>query len=43
MYLPTAVSFALAVLVVGAVTTFIGYYTPVMVTGTILMVIATGL
>ncbi|KAJ5201681.1 uncharacterized protein N7498_006344 [Penicillium cinerascens] len=43
MYLPTAVPFALAVLVAGPTTTFIGYYTPVMVTGTVLMVIATGL
>ncbi|KAJ5300658.1 uncharacterized protein N7443_005660 [Penicillium atrosanguineum] len=43
MYLPTAVPFALAILVAGPITTMIGYYTPVMVTGTILMVIATGL
>lgn len=43
MYLPTAVPFALAVLVAGRVTTLIGYYTPVMVVGSILMTIATGL
>jgi hypothetical protein len=43
MYLPTAIPFALAVLVAGPVTTLIGYYTPVMVFGSILMAIATGL
>lgn len=43
MYLPTAVPFALAVLVAGPVTTLIGYYTPVMVLGSILMAISTGL
>lgn len=43
MYLPSAVPFALAILAAGPMTTFIGYYTPVMVTGTVLMVIATGL
>lgn len=35
--------FAIAVLVAGPITTMIGYYTPVMVIGTVLMVIGTGL
>lgn len=43
MYFPTAVPFAFAVLVAVPIRTMIGYYTPVMVTGTVLMVIATGL
>ncbi|KAJ5707954.1 hypothetical protein N7488_007755 [Penicillium malachiteum] len=43
MYLPTAIPFALAVLAAGPVTSFIGYYTPVMVIGSVLMAIATGL
>ncbi|KAJ5570579.1 uncharacterized protein N7459_010009 [Penicillium hispanicum] len=43
MYLPTAVPFALAILAAGYVTTRIGYYTPLMVLGSILMVIGTGL
>lgn len=43
MYLPTAVTFAPAVVVGGVITAKIGYYTPLMVVGSILMVIATGL
>ena len=43
MYLPTAIPFALAILVAGPVTTLIGFYTPVMVIGSILMAIGTGL
>ncbi|KAJ6010380.1 hypothetical protein N7451_001792 [Penicillium sp. IBT 35674x] len=43
MYLPTAVPFALAILAAGPLTTAIGYYTPIMVLGSILMAIATGL
>lgn len=43
MYLPTAIPFALAVLTAGPVTSFIGYYTPVMVVGSVLMAVATGL
>ncbi|KAJ5885804.1 hypothetical protein N7504_011640 [Penicillium tannophilum] len=43
MYLPTAVPFALAVLAAGPLTTAIGYYTPIMVLGSILMAVATGL
>ena len=43
MYLPSAVPFALAILAAGSITSFIGYYTPVMVAGSILMVIASGL
>lgn len=43
MYLPTAIPFALAILVAGPVTTLIGFYTPVMVIGSILMAVATGL
>lgn len=43
MYLPSAVPFALAILAAGPVTSFIGYYTPVMVAGSILMVIAASL
>lgn len=43
MYLPTAVSLAVGVLVAGPMTSRIGYYTPVMVVGSVLMIIATGL
>lgn len=43
MYLPTAIPFALAILIAGPVTTLIGFYTPVMVIGSILMAVATGL
>ncbi|KAJ5621967.1 hypothetical protein N7528_005199 [Penicillium herquei] len=43
MYLPTAIPFALAVLAAGPVTSFIGYYTPGMVIGSVFMAIATGL
>lgn len=43
MYLPTAITFAPAVVIGGVLTAKIGYYTPIMVVGSILMVIATGL
>lgn len=43
MYLPTAIPFALAILVAGPITSLIGYYTPAMVVGSILMAISTGL
>ncbi|KAJ5087945.1 hypothetical protein N7456_011561 [Penicillium angulare] len=43
MYLPTAIPFALAILAAGPLTALIGFYTPAMVVGSILMAIATGL
>ncbi|KAJ6115716.1 hypothetical protein N7523_006133 [Penicillium sp. IBT 18751x] len=43
MYLPTAIPFALAILAAGPITSFIGYYTPVMVVGSVLVAVATGL
>lgn len=43
MYLATAIPFAIAILVAGPVTSLIGYYTPVMILGTVLMAISTGL
>ena len=43
MYLPTAVAFALAIFVAGNITSLIGYYTPVMVIGTILLSVGAGL
>lgn len=43
MYLPTAIPFALAILIAGPVTSHIGYYTPVMIIGTVLTAISTGL
>ena len=43
MYLPTVIPFAVAVLAAGPITTPIGYYTPAMVLGSILMAVATSL
>ena len=43
MYLPTAISFALAIFFAGNLTSFIGYYTPVMLAGTIFMAVGAGL
>lgn len=43
MYLPTAATFALAVFFGGNLTSLIGYYSPVMLTGTIFMAIGAGL
>ncbi|KAH8811527.1 putative efflux pump antibiotic resistance protein [Xylogone sp. PMI_703] len=43
MYLPFAVAFAIAIMVAGSVTTFIGYYTPVMVIGSVLVAVGAGL
>jgi len=43
MYLPLAISFAIAVLIAGPVTSFIGYYIPAMIFGSVLMAVATGL
>ena len=43
MYLPFAAAFAVAILVAGSVTTFIGYYTPVMVIGSVLVAVGAGL
>jgi len=43
MYLPTALSLAVAILIAGRITSSIGYYTPVMVAGTILLSVGAGL
>ncbi|KAJ5500747.1 Major facilitator superfamily domain general substrate transporter [Penicillium expansum] len=43
MYLPTALSFAISIFVAGNITSWLGYYTPVMVTGTALMSVGAGL
>ena len=43
MYLPTAVTFAVAVFFGGSLTSLIGYYSPVMLTGTVFMSIGAGL
>lgn len=43
MYLPTALSFAIAIFCAGNITSWLGYYTPVMVTRSILMAIGAGL
>lgn len=43
MYLPTALSFAVSILVAGPATTIIGYYSPLMVLGSVMMIVATGL
>jgi MFS family permease len=42
-YLPTAVSFAVAVLLAGPATSLFGYYNPVMIFGSILMVVGVAL
>jgi hypothetical protein len=43
MCLPTALSFAIAIFVAGNITSWLGYYTPVMITGTALMGVGAGL
>ncbi|KUI65597.1 Putative HC-toxin efflux carrier TOXA [Cytospora mali] len=43
MYLPSAASLALAVLAAGHVTGWVGYYTPVMILGTVLMSAGAGM
>jgi MFS family permease len=43
MYLPTTVPFALAIFFAGSLTTWIGYYTPVMIAGSILLAVGGGL
>jgi hypothetical protein len=43
MYLPFATAFAIAVMVAGSATTLLGYYTPVMIIGSILVAIGAGL
>jgi MFS family permease len=43
MYLPTAIPFALAIFFAGNLTSWLGYYTPVMVAGTILLSVGGGL
>ena len=43
MYLPTALPFAIAIFGAGNITSLIGYYTPVMLAGTILASIGAGL
>ncbi|CAI7622763.1 unnamed protein product [Penicillium viridicatum] len=43
MYLPTALSFAIAIFAAGNITSWLGYYTPMMVTGTALMAVGAGL
>jgi MFS family permease len=43
MYLPFAAAFAVAIMVAGYITTLIGYYTPVMVIGSVLVAVGAGL
>ena len=43
MYLPFAAAFAVAIMVAGSITTLIGYYTPVMVIGSVLVAVGAGL
>lgn len=43
MYLPCAVAFAVAIFSAGYVTSLIGYYTPVMALGTIMLAVGSGL
>ncbi|WPG99008.1 Hypothetical protein R9X50_00181000 [Acrodontium crateriforme] len=42
-YLPTALSFALAILAAGPATSFVGYYNPMLIIGSVLMAVGTGL
>jgi hypothetical protein len=43
MYLPFAAAFAIGIMVASSVTTVIGYYTPVMIVGSILVATGAGL
>lgn len=43
MFLPTAASLAISVVVAGPLTSAIGYYTPIMIVGTVFMAVGTGL
>lgn len=43
MYLPSAASFALAIVLAGPLTTLIGYYSPIMVFGSVLAIVSMGL
>jgi len=43
MYLPWAGAFAVAIMIVGSITTLIGFYTPVMIVGSVLVAVAAGL
>jgi MFS family permease len=43
MYLPFAAAFAIGIMVAGSVTTLIGYYTPVMIVGSVLVAAGAGL
>lgn len=43
MYLPSALSFAIAIFSAGYITSVIGYYTPVMALGTVMLALGSGL